>query len=694
MDLRNPELYISRQLSWLEFNRRVLELAHDEDLPLADRLRFLVLSAENLDGFFRKRVEALRREVELGVPDEGPWPHTPAQELAEIGVAAREMQSDQRRLLRESLLPALAAKGVELAEWDALDAGQRAWLADYFERNLFPILTPLAVDPSRPFPFISNFSLSLAVCLRHGSDLELFARVKVPANHPRFIALPDSPRVVTVEQVIGAHLDRLFRGLAIVGWYPFRVTRSADVARNESDAEDLMDFATEVLRERRFARVVRLEVDARMPDGPRDLLAGELEVPPDEIYDVDGMLGLCDLARLPRSERLGPAGHRRPRQAHPAFADAEMPEELFARLRAHDVLVHHPYHDYDHTVVPFLQAAAADPQVRAIRQSLYRTSAQSETLEALISAAEQGKEVMVLLELKARLDEEASIAWARRLEHSGIHTSYGFVGYKTHTRLTLVVRQEEGGLRSYVHLSTGDYNSETAREYSDLGLFTARPELGQDVIEFCNFLTGYSALPAYRQLVVAPQGMRQHFLDLIEAEIEQARSGRGGRIVAMMNALADVPLIEALYRASQAGVSVDLIIRRECGLRPGVPGISDNIRVRSVLGVYLEHGRVFCFGTGGTPRVYLGSADWMYRNLDGRIEAVLPVEDADLRLDLLARLELYLTDTAGSWELRADGSWARLRPPPGEAPVSAQSILMQRAQASATSTSSPSTRTS
>jgi polyphosphate kinase len=681
-NLRQPDLFISRQLSWLEFNRRVLELARDEHRPLIERLRFLAISAENLDGFFQKRVGALRQEVEFGVPDDGPWPHTPAQELAEVGIAAREMQDEQSVLWSRVFLPALAAEGLVVVTWSELQPPQRAWLEKYFIDNLYPILTPLAVDPGRPFPYISNLSLSLAVDIHDEPD-HLFARVKVPANHPRWIRLPDGG-VIAIEEVIGHQLHHLFRGLRIVGSYPFRVTRSADVAHNEADAEDLMDFAQEVLRVRRFAPVVRLEVDQRLPDSPRALLAEELRVVDDDIYDVAGLLALADVIHLPGLETIAARRAAWVPQPHPAFGNGDDAEHIFAAIRHRDVLVHHPYHDYEQTVAAFVRAAAADPKVLAVKQSLYRTSEQSATMDALIAAAESGKEVTALLELKARLDEAAGITWARRLEQSGIHTSYGFVGFKTHTRLTLVVRQEAGGLRSYVHLSTGDYNSETAREYSDLGLFTARPEIGDDVVAFFNFLTGYAKVPAYEKLIVAPQSMRNHFLDLIEAEIEHQVEGRGGRITAMMNALADVPLIEALYRASQAGVRIDLVIRRECGLRPGVEGVSENIRVRSVLGGFLEHLRLFHFGGGGEPKVYIGSADWMYRNLDGRIEAVCPVEDEDLRGELIALLQLYLADTAAAWELQEDGTWRRVRPKRGDASLSAQEALMVMVQGTAT----------
>ncbi|MBI5831475.1 MAG: polyphosphate kinase 1 [Armatimonadetes bacterium] len=670
------DLFISRQLSWLEFNRRVLELAQDEKRPVAERLRFLVLSAENLDGFFMKRVDALRREAELGIPDDGPWPHTPAEELVEVGVIVREMMATQAALWRDCLQPRLASEGLAVTSFADLDSTTKQWLSRHFLDQVFPVLTPLAVDPGRPFPYISNLSLSLAVVVDPKDDAPLFARVKVPANQPRWLQLPDGSGVVALEEVIGAHLKHLFRGMAISGCYPFRVTRSVDVPREEEDGEDLMDFAQEVLRDRRFAPVVRVEVDERMPVDTRTLLAEELKVEQDDFYDWAGPLALVDLGALPGLADLTSTRPPWVGQPHPDLPVGGDPEALFGAIRERDVLVHHPYHDYDRTVVAFVQAAATDPKVRAVKQSLYRTTVASETLSALIDAAEAGKEVMALLELKARLDEAANIAWAQRLEQSGIHTSYGFVGYKTHTRITLVVREEDDGLRTYIHFGTGDYNATTAKSYTDLSLFTTRRELGRDVMELFNFLSGYAYAPSYHKLVVAPQAMREHLLGLIEAEIAHQRAGRGGRIVAMMNALADVPLIEALYRASCAGVQIDMIIRRECGLRPGVPGASENIRVRSVLGDFLEHQRVFRFGNGGDDKLFIGSADWMYRNLDSRIEALVPIDDDRLRSELVALLQLYLSDTAAAWTLGSDGQWTRVRPAPGEAAISAQDVMM------------------
>ncbi len=679
----DPQHLISRQVSWVEFNRRVLEVARDTTQPLLERLRFLAISGENLDGFFMKRVGGLHREVELGVPRSPVWPLSATEELAAVAAQVRLLQAEQAACWRDELRPALAEAGVRLLDYDHLSPSQREHVDAYFEEQLFAILTPLAVDPGRPFPFISNLSLSLAVVLRYEDTDPLFARVKVPANRPRWIPLPEAGCYVPAEQVITNHLDRLFRRMTVVSAHPFRVTRSADVARDDAAADDLLDYAVDLVRERRFAPVVRLEVDSAMPAGPRELLTSELSLTDNDLFSVDGLLGHADLMPLAEAKLPGlrwPAWNPQPHPQFPADPNSP-PEDLFAAIRRQDILVHHPYHSYKDTVVRFVRAAAADPQVLAIKQSVYRTSQRSNTLEALLTAAEAQKEVTALIELKARLDEAANIAWAQRLEASGIHTSYGFPGLKTHTRATLVVRQEADGLRRYVHLGTGDYNDDTTRNYTDLGLFTASPDIGADVGDFFNFLTGYSDQPAYRRLVPAPTDMRSHFLACIGREAELARNGRTGRIVAMMNALVDAPLAHALYDASSAGVQIQIIVRGECCLRPGLPKVSENIRVRSVLGPFLEHARVFSFANDGDPQVYLGTADWMYRNLDQRIELVVPVADSDLRADLIGLLDLYWHDTALCWELAADGHWTRLRPKRKAEPAGVQQALMARARA-------------
>ena len=698
-NLADPQHFISRQLSWVAFNRRVLELAEEPGLPLMERLRFLAISGENLDGWFMKRYAGLQREIQLGLPRDWPTPMSAADELAAVTEAIDKLQADQVRCLRDGLLPQLAEAGLRLLDYAELSEAEQAGIDNYFEHHLFPILTPLAVDPGRPFPFISNLSLSLAAVLRlEGEEAPLFARIKVPANRPRWIRVGEGHTFVPIEQVIAANLDRLFRRLVIVSAHAFRVTRSADVARDDAAADDLLDFAVDLVRERRFAPAVRIEVDSSMSSEACELLAKELHLERAQVFRVRGLLGYRDLLAFCDMDLPAPRRAGWEPQPHPRFAAIEPddpPAKIFETIRERDVLVHHPYHDYDRTVVAFLQAAADDPEVLAIKQSLYRTSDESATLEALLRAAEAGKEVTALLELKARLDEAHNIAWAQRLEASGIHVSYGFVGFKTHTRLTMVVRQEPDGLRQYVHFSTGDYNDETARTYSDLGLFTCDPEIAGDVTEFFNFLTGYADVPSYHQLVVAPTDLRNWIRERIDAEIAHARAGRPARIVAMMNAMVDAPLTVALYEASRAGVSIELIIRGECGLKPGLPQISEQIHVRSVLGPFLEHARVFWFANGGDDVVAISSADWMYRNLDHRVEAAIRIADETDRRGLQELLELYLTDTAMAWQLGGDGEWSRIRPADGEAPVSVQETLMARTLEAQRSmkTSPPSTLT-
>lgn len=676
---------ISRQVSWLAFNQRVLDRAFDERLSLAERLDALGIAGDNLDGFFMKRAGALRREVELGLPRSEPWPLNAADELAEVRRIVRTMRAEMQRCWAELLRPELARQGVFIVDLPAVRGKQRDWLDRYFEDELFPVLTPLAVDPGRPFPFVRNLSISLAVLVEHRDEAPVFARVKVPSNRPRFVPTGEPNRFVPLEQLIAAHLERLFGQMTIRSAHAFRTTRNADVPRDEAAADDLLDYAVDMVRERRFAPVVRLEIDPGLPDEALQLLIEEFRLPTEDVYPVDGLLGLSDLRTLAAMEL---SITRRPAwrpAAHPAFGrQRRPPAELFDRIRRGGLIVHHPFESYEATVLRFIEAAADDPRVLGIKLSLYRTCDQEPTFAALMRAADAGKEVAVLIELKARLDEAANIEWARRLAEHGIHTSYGFVGVKIHTHMALVVREEETGLRPYAHLSTGDYNSQTARRYTDIGLFTAHPEICTDVIELFNFLTGYAEMPYLRHIVVAPTDMRQCFLDLIAGEIEHARAGRGGRIVAKMNALADIPLIEALYAAADAGVEIDLIIRGECSL---VPGAHDHLRVRSVLGPFLEHSRVFWFRNAGDDKLYLGTADWMYRNLDHRIEQMVPVLDKRLRRKVIRILEVYLKARQGVWRQRRDGSWEQLD---GRG-FDAQAKLMAAAarQETSTATSSP-----
>ncbi|MBI2302907.1 MAG: polyphosphate kinase 1 [Armatimonadetes bacterium] len=695
--LSDPRLFVSRHLSWLAFNRRVYDQTTDETLPLLERVRLLAIASDNLDSFFMKRVGSLHHEVELGIPRTGPFV-SPVDELAMVREEARRQADDLSRCLDEQLLPALAGKGIRLLAVDELDDVQADFVASYFGEQLFPVLTPLAFDPGRPFPFISNLSISLAVVLRHEDDPPLFARVKVPANRPRWIRLPGESSYVPLEQVIARHLSRLFWGMTVLSAEPFRITRSADVAPAAATADDLRDFAVSLLQERRFAPVVRLELSAGMDPEPAELLTTELGVSREDVYVQDGLLGLSDFAALAALDR--PDLKHVPWQAvpHPRLPvnASQNPEAVFAAIREGDILLHHPFHDYRRTVVAFVEAAAADPCVLGIKQSVYRAAADSPTFDALLDAAGTGHEVTALVELQARFDEASNLAWAERLEKSGVHTSYGFSGLKTHTRMTVVTRQEGERVRAYVHFSTGDYNVATAAQYTDFGLLTARREVAADVLQFFNCLTGYGLAPEYHALVVAPENMRERLVDCLDREIAHASAGRPAAVVAMMNALVDQPLCEALCRASRAGVQVDLIVRGECCLRAGLPGISDNIRVRGVVGRFLEHARAFLFDNGGEEELYIGSADWMYRNLDHRIEAMLPVTDPAARAELREVLELYLRDTAGAYEMQPDGRWAKVQPADGEPPFSAQEALMRRALAQAggpMNTSSSSTRT-
>lgn len=676
-------LFLNRELSWLEFNLRVLHEAEDASNPLLERLKFLAVFDNNLDEFFMKRVGGLKQQLASNVRELPPDSRTPRQQLAEIHASVRPMMVRQRRLLNEELLPALRQHGLEILRWDELRPSERRHLSDEFRKKLFPILTPLAVDPAHPFPFISNLSLSLAVSVQAPGEPEpRFARIKVPYILPRWLQVPNTLRYVPLEEVIAHNLDRLFSGMEVVESYSFRVTRNADVQRNEEEADDLLEAIQEELRERRFATVVRLEVAAGMPAWMRELLAEQLEVQEQEILEVDRLLALRDLMQLAQMAPL-PSLRYRPWApvTHPRLHPAEPGEDVdvFAAVGSGDILVHHPYDSFATSVQRFIEAASADPAVLAVKQTLYRTSADSPNMRALIRAAEDRKQVAVTVEIKARFDEAANIEWAERLENVGAHVAYGVVGLKTHAKVALVVRQEREGLRCYTHIATGNYNPETAKLYTDLGLFTCREEIAEDVVQLFNMLTGYVHQPRFKKLLVAPVNMRQRFLDLIQREVEHQREGTGGHIVAKMNALEDRQIIHALYEASAAGVRMDLVVRGVCRLRPGLPGRSETIRVVSIVGRFLEHARIFRFGNGGRPEHFLGSADWMSRNLDGRVEAIVPVEEPRLQEELDAILDLQLNDNVKAWEMRPDGSYVQLRPGKGEEPRSSQDLLMQRA---------------
>ncbi len=658
----SPALY-NRELSWLDFNWRVLYEALDARNPLLERLQFIAITSSNLDEFFRKRVGGLKRQQAAGVANLTIHGWTPDLQMRLIARHVHAMVQCQAHALLNDILPSLRQEGMRIVAYDELPARQQEELAAFFRREIYPILTPLAVDPGHPFPFISNLSLSLAVEMRDPvSRKSRFARVKVPSNRARWVTVNDSLDFVPLEQVITHNLAMLFPGMELLAAYPFRVTRNADIARSEEEADDLLEMISEELRERRFAPIVRLEVAESMPDDIRAILMQEMELHQTDVYHHDGPLGVADL--LPLTDVNLPHLKYEPwtPQTHPAFSGVgsqTRPADIFSIIRKGDVLLHHPYHSFATSTQSFIEAAARDPQVLAIKQTLYRTSADSPVGRALIQAAERGKQVAVLVELKARFDEERNIEWARTLEDAGVHVAYGLVGLKTHTKTTLVVREEEDGLQVYAHIGTGNYNPKTAGLYTDLGLLTARPEVGADLMDLFNFLTGYSRQRHFRRLLVAPVNMRDRFVELIDTEAANALAGRPSGIIAKMNGLDDPVIAHALYRASQAGVPIRLIVRGNCRVQPGIAGISDNIEVISIIGRFLEHHRIYSFTNDGTPLYFIGSADWMSRNLIARVEAIVPVEEPALQEQLQRILDACLEDRRQSWLLEGDGLYHR-----------------------------------
>ncbi len=657
--------FANRELSWLDFNDRVLALAADPALPLLERVKFAAIFSQNLDEFFQVRVGGLHAQVRAGYEAASPDGLTPQEQISRIHARASELVDRQQTIVRKELLPKLAEAGIRVCAWDEIDAGDRAHLREVFDTRMFPILTPLKVDPAHPFPAISNLSLNLAVVLSDPvSGDQGFARIKVPPALPRFQALEDGTRLVPIELVIGAFLEDLFPGMVVEAHYPFRVTRDADIELDEGETRDLREAIESELAERlRINTPARLEIDGRMSAEVRELLRRELEIGPEDVYPVDGLLDLArlwELYRLPRPElRDEPwVPVTGPPLRHPDEAPGTGDVSIFQILRHGDLLVHHPYDAFHSSVEAFVRQAADDPDVLAIKHTLYRTSGVDNALvRSLRDAARRGKEVVVLVELQARFDEQSNIERARLLEDAGCHVVYGIVGLKTHAKVVMVVRREGEGIRRYCHIGTGNYNPETARLYEDLGLFTASPEIGADVASLLNYLTGFSRAPEYHRLLVAPQFLRQRLVERIEEESRQP----DGRIVMKMNSLSDPPMIDALYAASRAGVEIDLIVRGICCLRPGVPGLSENIRVRSILGRFLEHSRIYCFGSAARGRTCLiGSADLMTRNLNGRVEAVVPVDDPGLQARLEEILDVLLSDDVLAWELDAEGHWARV----------------------------------
>ncbi len=654
-----PDRFGDRELSWLRFNERVLDMAEDESLPLLERARFLAIFASNLDEFFMVRVAGLKRRIAAGVAVRAASGMLPREVLESIWTSGQDLMQRHARVFAEQITPSLQEQGIVLVRWSDLDKDEQKHCKKLFKERVFPVLTPLSVDPAHPFPYISGLSLNLAVVVRHPkTGTEHFARVKVPPIFSRFVPLGNQ-RFVPLEDVIGEHLKRLFPGMEVVAAHTFRVTRNEDLEVEEDDAENLLKALEKELLRRKFGPAVRLEVESDISPRVLDLLVSELGVAPEEVFRLTGPLdlrGLHDIADLPREDlkyaTFVPT-------THPLLAEKESasPVDIFEAVRRTDVLLHHPYDSFATSVQRFIEQAAADPHVLAIKQTLYRTSGDSPVIDALVDAAEAGKQVLVIVEIKARFDESANIRWARKLEHAGCHVVYGQVGLKTHCKLAMVVRDEPDGIRRYTHIGTGNYNPKTARIYEDFGLLTSNETIGEDVAHLFNNLSGISRNARYDTLLVAPDSVRSGLVDQIHAEIEHHRAGRPAHIRIKANSIVDEEAIDALYLASREGVPVELLIRGICALRPGVPGLSETITVRSVLGRFLEHSRVFSFAGGGEPSVWIGSADLMHRNLDRRVEVLVRLPRVEDREAVDALLEEAFDPATSAWELGPDGRW-------------------------------------
>ena len=673
-DLTDPRFYVNRELSLLEFQRRVLEEAQDPENPLLERVKFLGILGSNLDEFFMVRVSGLRRQTRVGVIDLPPDGMTPAEQLAAIRKLAMHLMSQGRECLNKDLFPLLVQAGIHVLNYNQLDDKQQASVSSYFDEVVYPVLTPLAFDPGHPFPHISNLSLNLAALLSDENGEEHFARIKVPDTLPRFVPIkrssggtrrdgtvPYNHYFVYLEQLIAAHLELLFPGMKIIEAHPFRVTRDADMEIQELEAADLLETMEQSVRQRRFGSVVRVTVSESMPQHIKDILVKNLEVDPLEVYTLPDPLGLSDLMQLYSIDRrdLKEASFA---PALPAPLKLDIFDgNLFAAIRKEDILLHHPYETFI-PVVDFLRFAARDPNVLAIKQTLYRVGRNPPVVQALLEAVENGKQVAVLVELKARFDEESNIGWAKKLESAGVHVVYGLLGLKTHSKIALVVRREGDGIRRYLHLGTGNYNAVTANLYEDLGMFTCNEELGADATDLFNYLTGYSSKKDYRQLLVAPINLRERFEFLIQRETEHSQRGEQAHLIFKMNSLVDKGIIRHLYRASQAGVKIELLVRGVCGLRPGLKGISENITVTSIVGRFLEHSRIYYFHNAGQEQIYLGSADLMPRNIDRRVEALFPVHDIRMIRYLRDQvLATYLADNVKSRRMLPDGSYERVK---------------------------------
>ena len=693
-DLSSHQYYLNRELSELAFQERVLHEAEDDRNPPLERLRFLAYVTKNLDEFFMKRVGGLKQQIEAGITEPTVDGRTPKEQWTEVLETAQPLFARQTAAWEDEIEPALADAGVKIRDHDSLPSETQSSLRMRFQDTVLPTLTPLTFDPAHPFPFISNLSLSLAVLTRHNDESEpQFTRIKVPENHSRLVQLDredDTNEYVLLEEVIEANIDLLLPNVEVIDVSKFRLTRNAEVGRNEEVAEDLIEVIEDVVEKRRFANVVRLEVDNDIPARSLQILTEQLDIGSDEIYHRNGPIDyedFFDLVDIDRPDLKLPAWSPQP---HPRLGTTEprsathQSTAIFEEIKDDDILVHHPYHSFEDTVQRFLETAASDPDVLAIKVAIYRTASDSKVIQSLIEAAENGKEVAVMVELKARFDEQNNLEWVSRLEEKGIHVAYGSLGLKTHTKTAIVVRKEADEVRTYSHIGTGNYNSNTAKGYEDLGMFTADRDIGQDLVKLFNFFTGPTLDEEFHKLLVAPVTMRERFTDLIRREAATAEAGGDGRIIAKVNGLEDPDIVAELYRAGLAGVEIDLIVRDICRLRPGVEGLSDNITVHSVVGRFLEHSRIYYFGNDDEPEWYIGSADWMTRNLDNRVEAVTPVTDDHLRGKLEFILETILSDNRRRWVLQGDGSYIQMRPSENEQIRDTQSLLMEQAYRTAT----------
>ncbi|PWN07762.1 polyphosphate kinase 1 [Rhodohalobacter mucosus] len=681
------DTFLNYELSWLKFNWRVLAEAENKNSPLLERVKFIGIVCSNLDEFFQKRVGGLKRQFHAGVTELSIDGLTPREQLSEIRKDVKKMIASYRNCYFDDLIPALANEGIVIRKYKDLNKSLKEKADDYFDKQLYPIITPLAVDEAHPFPFISNKSRSLAIRLKNPSTGEkLFARIKIPSNRPRWIEIErksDKLSLLSISDLIIQKIGRFFHGMEVESAHIFRVTRNADLERNEEEADDLLEMIEEELRERRFAEIVRVEIDKNTPDDVKQFLYKELNVSKHDVYEMKGPLGLADATQLYDIADFPNLKYTSwTPTLHPAFRheiDQELPG-VFDVIRKGDFIVHHPYHSFESSTQRFVEEAASDPNVLAIKQTLYRTSSNSPGMHALIKAAEAGKQVAVLVELKARFDEERNISWAQRLEKAGVHVSYGIAGLKIHTKLTIVVREEDDGLRRYVHIGTGNYHPDTAQLYEDLGYFTCREDIASDITDIFNLLTGYAPMQEYSKMLVAPRYMRSRLTRLIDDEIKAAKKGKDARIIAKMNNLEDPLIIQKLYEASAAGVEIDLIVRSVCRLIPGKKKLSERIRVHAVIGRFLEHSRCYYFHNNGNDIYLIGSADWMHRNLDARVEALSPIESPALKAYLQFVLNLILRDNQQRWILKSSGNYERVKKKKGEPEISTHAALMKHAR--------------